>query len=244
MIYSPGTDAPNRQNITGQLSTMNEKDRILETIVAQGAIAVIREDNPDNVLPLVDALSRAGITTIEITLTTPNALQLIAECANNPHLLIGAGSVLDVRHAEEAFNAGARFYASPCYDPHTVAAAKRAGCVAVPGGLTPNEIVAAWQNGADIVKVFPLPENGLSYLRALRAPMPHIPLAPSGGVTADNAADFLRAGAVALNVGSWLTPNGKNLQDRVEEAERRGRLLRTAIQAGREGQRVSSISEE
>lgn len=222
---------------------MSEKNRILETIVAGGAVAIIREENPDHVMPLVDALSRAGITTVEITLTTPNALQLIAGYADRTDLLIGAGSVLNARQAAEAFSAGARFYASPCCDPASIGAADRAGCVAIPGGLTPNEILMAWQNGADIVKVFPLPENGLPYLRAIRAPMPHIPLAPSGGITADNAAEFLRAGAVALNVGSWLTPGGKNLQDRVEEAERRGQLLRSAIREGREEREAPPTSE-
>lgn len=215
-------------------SAMSEKDRTLETIVAQGAIAVIREEEPNHVAPLIDALARAGITTIEITLTTPNALALIADHAGREDLLIGAGSVLDVRGAEAAFSAGARFFASPCCDPESIAAAIRADCVAVPGALTPNEILRAWQDGADIVKIFPMPTDGPHYLRSVRAPMPHIPLAPSGGITADNAADFLRAGARILNVGSWLTPGGKFLQDRVEETERRGGLLYAAIQSARQ----------
>lgn len=223
---------------------MSQRERIRETILAQRLIAVIREDDPEHVPPLVDALVRAGITTVEITLTTPDALRLISDHSGRAGLLTGAGSVLDIRQAEQAFNAGAQFYASPCFDPLIVDVAHRADRPALPGALTPNEILAARQGGADIVKVFPMPADGPAYLRALLAPMPHIPLAPSGGITADNAAQCLHAGAAALNVGSWLTPQGKTIEERVGETERRGRLLLDAIEGWRGETKVAATSGE
>lgn len=218
---------------------MTRRDRTLESILARGVIAVIREERPDHVPPLVDALCRAGITTIEITLTTPGAIELIASLSGRRDIIVGAGSVLTVEQAEAAFGTGARFYASPCFDAGIVAAAHRADVVALPGGLTPNEIFNAWQNGADAVKVFPMPAEGPAYIRALLGPMPRIRLAPSGGINSGNAAAFVHAGAAVLNAGSWLTPDRSNLRERADETERRGRLLLQAITEAR-GERTRS----
>ena len=223
---------------------MSQRERIRETILAQRVIAVIREDDPEHVPPLIDALVRTGITTVEITLTTPDALRLIAGYSGRSGVLAGAGSVLDPKRAQQAFDAGAQFYASPCFDPLIVDIAHRAERAALPGALTPNEILAAWRGGADIVKVFPMPADAPPYLRALLAPMPDILLAPSGGITADNAAQCLHAGAAALNVGSWLTPQGKTIEERVGKTERRGRLLLDAIEGWRGKTKVAATSGE
>lgn len=204
---------------------MNRKEQTYQQIVRNRIIAVIREKNPEYVEPLIDVLSQSGITTIEITLTTPDALALISLYANRSDMLIGAGSVLKQSQASQVFSAGARFFASPCTDTHIIQTAHEAECVAIPGGLTPNELYAAHQAGADLVKIFPLPPNGTAYLRSILGPMPELRLAPSGGITDNNGRELLDVGAVVLNVGSWLTPKREDFQERIEETERRAKKL-------------------
>ena len=208
---------------------MSQKERTLRTILEDGIIAVIREENPDDVPPLIESFKESGITTIEITLTTPEALNLIARYSDDPEILVGVGSLVRHEDAESLFAAGAQFYASPCTDRTLIAAAHEADVVAIPGGLTPNEIYNAYREGADLIKVFPMPENGISYLRSLLAPLPGLSLAPSGGITDRTAGPLRKAGAAALNVGSWLTPMCDTLEKRVEETRRRGRRLRESL---------------
>jgi 2-dehydro-3-deoxyphosphogluconate aldolase / (4S)-4-hydroxy-2-oxoglutarate aldolase len=168
-------------------------------------IAVVRVDTFNDALFAVDALVEANISIIEITLTTPGAIELIARHADREGLIIGAGSVLDMEGAERAIDAGARFYASPIFDPDICARMRDAGCVTMPGAATPTEMHRAWKAGADLIKIFPMPEEGARFIRAIRGPFPDIRLAPSGGVTPETAPALLRAGAAALNVGTWLT---------------------------------------
>jgi len=208
---------------------MNRKEQTYKRIVRNRIIAVVREKRPEYVEPLIDVLSRSGITTIEITLTTPDALELISLHAKRPDLLIGAASVLGRNQADRVFSAGAHFFASPCTNSTIIEAAHEAECVAISRGLTPQELYTAYQAGADLVKIFPLPPNGSAYLRSILGPMPEIRLAPSGGITDSNGKELLDSGAVALNVGSWLTPKHESLQTRIEETERRAGLLLKAI---------------
>ncbi|MGE3799484.1 MAG: bifunctional 4-hydroxy-2-oxoglutarate aldolase/2-dehydro-3-deoxy-phosphogluconate aldolase [Candidatus Kapaibacterium sp.] len=215
---------------------MSQKEQIRQAIVESRIIAVIREQNPDDVPPLIEGLLHSGITSIEITLTTPTALELISHYAKQENLLVGAGSLFHPNDAEQAFEAGAQFYASPCFDPSLIGIAHDAGCIAIPGGLTPNELYTAWKGGADLVKVFPMPENGEAYLRSLLGPMPNLPLAPSGGITDRTGVKLLQAGAMVLNVGSWLTPMCQTVQERVEETRRRGKLLVESVQQWKENQ--------
>ena len=190
---------------------MDRRQRTLRDIVRKRLIAVIRLDAPDRAVEIVEAMADAGITTIEVTLTTPGGIELIAALAGRPGLIVGAGSVLAESQAREAFAAGAAFYASPIFDARIMAIARDADVVTMPGAYTPTEIVTAWRGGADLVKIFPMPTEGASYIRSIRGPLPDIRLAPSGGVTPATVPALLRAGASALNVGTWLThePGGE-----------------------------------
>lgn len=189
---------------------MERQQETLRVMLERRIIAVLRLDSPDRAIEIVEAMAGGGITTIEVTLTTPGGIGLIAELARRGDLIVGAGSVLTEARAEEAFAAGARFYASPVFDEGIMAVARAAGVVTMPGAYTPTEIVNAWRGGADLVKIFPMPAEGASYIRSIRGPLPDIRIAPSGGVSPITAPTLLRAGASALNVGSWLThePDG------------------------------------
>lgn len=173
-------------------------------------VAVVRLDDEGAIDAVVEAIAAGGITTVEITLTTPGALDAIARWSVQRDLLIGAGTAMSAEDAARAIGSGAAFIASPICDAAVVAATTAAGCVAMPGAMTPTEIVRAHSLGAGIVKVFPMPADGAGYIRAIRGPLPTVRLAPSGDVRSDTAAALLRAGADALNVGSWLThePDG------------------------------------
>lgn len=224
---------------------------VRDRIIAGKIIAVVREDDPRSVPPIVRALLDGGIRTIEITCTTPDAFALIGEIVSGEEYrspdgsppLIGAGSVRSVEDVIRVAEIGGSFAASPVCDPAVVRAGAERGLVMMPGALTPNEVVAAWNAGAHIVKVFPLPENGPAYIRALRAPLPDIPLAPSGGITSENARPLLEAGAVALNTGSWLTPDADSIEERCREIARRILLISAVSQtpsAGSPGGRLRS----
>lgn len=186
---------------------MPDTGSTLETILRHRLIAVLRLDSAQRAIEIAEAIVAGGITTIEVTLTTPGALGVLAELAGRDGLLVGAGTVLSARDADAAFAAGARFYASPVLDPALIALAHDAGAIAMPGAFTPTEMVAADRAGADLIKIFPMPPDPAAYIRTLRGPLPGLRLAPSGGVTAQTAAALLQAGASALNVGTWLTHN-------------------------------------
>jgi 2-dehydro-3-deoxyphosphogluconate aldolase/(4S)-4-hydroxy-2-oxoglutarate aldolase len=208
---------------------MTEQRRTLDTILSGRLIAVIRLDDPRDARAIADAIVDGGIGTIEITLTTPGAFDLIAALADHPGVLIGAGSVMTIADAARAFAGGAMFYASPVADPALIALAHEAGRVAMPGAYTPSEIVAAARAGADLVKIFPMPADPVAYLRAVRGPIRDVLMAPSGGVNLDTARPLLDAGAAALNVGSWLThaPDGTILP--LSEIEARARRMVVAV---------------
>ncbi len=202
----------------------------LDRILADRLIAVLRLDLPlEGTLAVAEAIAAEGIAPIEVTFTTPGAIEAISRLAGRSDVLVGAGTVLDERQAREAIDAGARFLASPITDPAIIAIARSAGVVAMPGAVTPTEIVAAWRAGADLVKLFPMPSDGLKYLAALRGPLPEIRMAPSGGVSPETAGPFLRAGAAALNVGTWLTHEKDGSVGAPEQIAARARGLVRAV---------------
>lgn len=180
----------------------------------------------------------AGIPVIEITMTTPGALDVINEVATRyPDMAVGAGTVLDDVLARRAIEAGARFLTSPGFVPEVVAYARKADVVVFPGALTPTEVIAAWKAGSDFVKIFPTtPVGGVQYIRALKVPLPQIPLIVSGGVNQLTALDFIVAGASAIGVGGELLPIEAltfRQENRIHELARRfinmvkeGRILR------------------
>ena len=183
--------------------------------VLEGRVIAIARRLPAEGLPAVAAALRAGgVRAFEVTLDSPGALAGIAAVAaaeaslGAAGLLVGAGTVLTVEQASAALGAGARFLVMPHTDAEIVAWAAGRGIPAFPGGMTPTEILAAWRAGAAAVKVFPAATLGASFVRELRGPFADIPLVPTGGVTVDNAAAFVAAGAVAVGVGGWLTGSG------------------------------------
>jgi len=171
----------------------------------RGIVAVVRAQSSEQLIDVARALLAGGVDCIEITMTTPNALEVIAACRRAVEgAMIGVGSVLDVATARAAVEAGAQFVVSPIFKKGIIDAAHAAGLPAVPGCFTPTEILTATDAGADLVKVFPAGFFGAKYFKAILAPMPHLRLTPTGGVNLDTAADFIAAGAATLGVGSAL----------------------------------------
>jgi 2-dehydro-3-deoxyphosphogluconate aldolase/(4S)-4-hydroxy-2-oxoglutarate aldolase len=179
---------------------------VLQTILDSGIIAIIRSDSPSGLVATARALAAGGVRALEVTLTTPGALEAISAVARQSagRFLVGAGSVPDADAAQRAIDAGAEFLVAPNVDAPTIELARREGKVVCPGAFTPTEIVAAWRAGADIVKVFPASFVGPAYLRALRGPLPQVRYMPVGGVSLDNAGEYIRAGACAVGVGGAL----------------------------------------
>ncbi len=183
-----------------------DKRQVVERVRELGLVPVIRAQSPDEASRAIEAIQAGGIDVIEITMTVPGAVPLIAEIAGRfPQAVVGAGTVLDAETARACILAGARFVVSPALDLGTIECCRRYGIAVLPGALTPTEVLKAWQAGADIVKVFPAGAlGGASYIKALKAPFPQIDLIPTGGVSVDTAAAFIQAGAAALGVGADL----------------------------------------
>lgn len=185
---------------------MKSHYEILTTLIEGKVIAIVRLDSGDKLIHVASALKAGGISTIEFTVPTPNALDMIKQASEHfsGDVIMGAGTVLDPETARAAILAGAQFIVTPTLNLATIELCKRYSKPIVSGALTPTEILAAWQAGADIVKVFPASLGGPAYIKSVLAPLPQVRLAPTGGVDATNAAEYIRAGAAALGVGGNL----------------------------------------
>lgn len=179
---------------------------ILARLIEGKIVAVVRLDSADELVKVANALKEGGITTIEFTMSAPGVLEMIREATVHfgRDVLMGAGTVLDPETARAAILAGAEFIVTPSLNLATIEVCKRYGKPVIPGALTPTEILTAWEAGADMVKVFPASVMGPAYLKAVLAPLPQLRLVPTGGVSAENAAEYLKAGATALGVGGKL----------------------------------------
>ena len=175
-------------------------------VEALGVVAVIRMKDPARLRAVVDAMADGGVRALEVTMTVPRAVELIRELAPTlpEGFLLGAGTVIDAATAHAVIDAGASFVVSPVFRPDVIAACHERDVPVMPGCFSPTEILAAHDSGADIVKVFPATTLGPQFIRDVRAPLPQVKLMPTGGVTLDNAGDWIRAGAVAVGVGSAL----------------------------------------
>lgn len=184
------------------------RDAVRAHIVESGIIPSVRTSSAEDAHFAAETVARAGIPIIEVTMTVPDALEVIAHLARRmPDLLVGAGTIFDVKTARRCVEAGARFLTSPGLDLKIVEFALKEGVLAVPGALTPTEVTAAWQSGADLIKVFPCAQvGGASYIHALKAPFPDVPFVAAGGVNQQTAAEFIAAGAAAIGVGRELIP--------------------------------------
>jgi 2-dehydro-3-deoxyphosphogluconate aldolase/(4S)-4-hydroxy-2-oxoglutarate aldolase len=186
------------------------KSEVLQKIREVGLLPVLRADSEEEALAIAYALEAGGVTILEVTMTVPGAIDAIRRLASEAgdRILIGAGTVLDPETARACMLAGAQFIVSPSLNLRTIELCRRYNVAVFPGGLTPTEIVSAWEAGADAVKVFPCSAmGGAKYLKAIKAPLPQIDLIPTGGVSLATAAEFLEAGAIALGVGGDLVDN-------------------------------------
>jgi len=213
-----------------------DKMTVLDYIRRHGIIAIIRADSGEDLVRVVEAVAEGGIRCIEVTMTTPGALrclELAAVRLSATDVCLGVGSVLDPETARLAILAGARYVVSPVLAPGVIETAHRYGCPCLPGAFTPTEIFTAWEAGADMVKVFPASLGGLDYIKAVRAPLPNIPLVPTGGVDLNNLAAFVAAGVSAIGVGGNLA--GKDLikAGRFAEITENARKYATALAVAR-----------
>ncbi|HLI75354.1 MAG TPA: bifunctional 4-hydroxy-2-oxoglutarate aldolase/2-dehydro-3-deoxy-phosphogluconate aldolase [Acidobacteriaceae bacterium] len=185
---------------------MPTKPQVLSRIRQTGLVPVLRAHSEHQALQLIDAIALGGVDVLEITMTVPGAVRLLGRLTHDrPDLLLGAGTVLDPETARQCILEGAQFIVSPALNRGTIELCHRYSIAVLPGALTPTEVVTAWQAGADVIKVFPANAlGGAPYLRALKAPLPHVEMIPTGGVSLTTAADFLHAGAIALGVGADL----------------------------------------
>src|SRR5580698_3430651 len=182
------------------------KEQIVEKLREIGLVPVLRAESEEQALGIAAAIAAGGVTVLEVTMTVPGAVRVMARLMKErPDLLIGAGTVLDPETARICMLEGAQFVVSPALNVKTVEMCQRYSVAVLPGALTPTEVVAAWQCGADIIKVFPANAlGGAKYLKSLKAPLPQIELIPTGGVSLATAHEFLEAGAFALGVGADL----------------------------------------
>src|SRR4051812_27868044 len=178
----------------------------LQRVLDAGIVAVVRAPDPAGLVEVIRALAAGGVAVAEVTLTVPNALDVVreAKAALGDSVLLGAGTVLDAETCRAALLAGAEFVVSPTLNLDVIQVCRRYDKLVMPGAFTPTEILAAWEAGADVVKVFPADVVGPAFFKAMRGPLPQIRLMPTGGVDLNTAADFLRAGACCLGVGSQL----------------------------------------
>ena len=185
---------------------MRSKSDIISLLTDPGIIAIVRTQQAAQVAPLVEALLAGGLKAIEITMTTPNALAAIREAREKvgERGVVGVGTVLDAETCRAAIAAGAEFVVTPICRTELVAVAHGVGCPIMLGAYTPTEAQLAHEAGADFIKIFPADTLGAGYIKALRAPLPHLRIVPTGGVDVHNVGDFLKAGCAALGVGSSL----------------------------------------
>ena len=220
------------------MSTVTHRSRaeVLSAIESSGVVAVIRLREADLLHGVVNALMAGGVRALEITMTVPRAIELIAQIAPKlpPEFLLGAGTVIDAQTARQVIDAGARFLVSPVYKPEVIAVCRERDVVSAPGCLTPTEILSAWEAGADVVKVFPATALGPGYLKDVLAPLPQVKLMPTGGVTKENAGDWIKAGAVALGVGTSMVDAKAVAERRFEVITENARHFVNAVKQARE----------
>jgi 2-dehydro-3-deoxyphosphogluconate aldolase / (4S)-4-hydroxy-2-oxoglutarate aldolase len=185
-----------------------KKAEVCELIKQIGVIPAVRVSSAEDAHFAADSVTEGGIPIVEITMTVPEAVNLISHLAHHHQkMLVGAGTVLDTETARQCVDAGASFLTAPGFDLAIVEFAAKQDIAALPGALTPTEVVTAWRAGADFVKVFPCPQvSGDKYIKALKTALPQIPLIAAGGVTQQTAASFILAGAAAIGVGTELIP--------------------------------------
>ena len=214
---------------------MAKKHEVLASLRNSGVVAVIRTENPEDLVSVSRALGKGGVKFVEITMTVPGALEIIRDTVaqlKDTDMIIGAGTVLDVQTARAAIIAGAQFVVGPGFDLETVRLCNTYGVAVMPGAFTPTEIIQAWRAGADVVKVFPANIGGPDYLKTIKEPLPQVELLPTKGVDFDTAGAYIKAGAIAVGAGSLLVSKAliaaKQYARITENAERMVQIVREA----------------
>lgn len=208
------------------------KSEVAAQIAAERVVAVIRLADAAKLVPVIEAVAKGGVRCIEITMTVPNAVELIRQVSAtvSPDVLIGAGTVTDAETARAVIDAGAQFVVSPILNPDVLAVCKQEDVYCAPGCFTPTEIFAAWKLGADVIKVFPATSLGPKYFKDIKGPFPQIPLMPTGGVSIENAHEWIAAGAVAVGIGSDLLDKKAIDEGRFEVLTERAARLAANVQ--------------
>jgi 2-dehydro-3-deoxyphosphogluconate aldolase/(4S)-4-hydroxy-2-oxoglutarate aldolase len=212
---------------------------ILARINETAVIPIVRTTNAETALQAVAAVGEGGIECVEITMTVKNALRALEAVADRygDRLLLGAGTVLDPETARACILAGAQFFVAPSLSLKTVEIARRYSKPIFPGALTPTEVLTAWEAGADGIKIFPCSAvGGAKYIKALKAPLPHIDLIPTGGVNLETIGDFLDAGSFAVGVGNELIDGKSIAESNYEIITERARKFRQAVVSARRAQ--------
>jgi 2-dehydro-3-deoxyphosphogluconate aldolase/(4S)-4-hydroxy-2-oxoglutarate aldolase len=212
------------------------RDVILRSILDIGVVPVVRTSSAESAVLAIEAVYRGGIRAAEITMTVPGAIKALEKLADafGDKLVLGAGTVLDPETARICMLAGAQFFVTPALNLKTIEMVKRYSKIIMPGALTPTEIVTAWEAGADFVKVFPCGAlGGAKYIKSLKAPLPHIEMVPTGGVSLENTAEFLKAGASAVAVGAELIDAKTIAGGRYEVFEERARQFLAEVAKAR-----------
>jgi len=222
--------------------TLAARAAVARDLEQAGVIAVIRLEHASELRPVADALLEGGIRALEVTMTVPGAVELIEglAAALPSSAIVGAGTVLDAPTARQVIDAGARFVVSPVFRPLLTGLCHERGVPAMPGCFTPTEILDAWERGADLVKVFPATSLGPGFIKDIRGPLPQLRLIPTGGVTRDNAGDWIRAGAVAIGVGSALVDRKAVAARRFDRIRDAARGFVEAVRAARESASVGA----
>jgi len=207
------------------------KDEVISRVSSTGILPVVRAASADEARRAIDAICDGGIDTIEVTLTIPNAIELIATLAQDlPDILFGAGTVLTADDAKRCIDAGAKFIISPSTDLNVVRSCNENETVVMPGALTPTEIAKAVDAGADVVKIFPVGAvGGINYIRSIKAPFPGLKFVPTGGITVETAAEFIAAGAIAVGLGSDLVDLAAIRAGRTDDVTKTARRVLSSI---------------
>ncbi len=212
------------------------RKEVLSFMTEVGIVPVVRTTSAESAVKAVEAIYRGGVRAAEITMTVPGAIRALEKVADQfgDKIVLGAGTVLDPETARACMLAGAEFFVTPSLKVATIEMAKRYSKVICPGALTPTEVLAAWDAGADIVKIFPCGNvGGPKYIKALKGPFPHIEMIPTGGVNLETAGEFLKAGACAVAVGGELV-DGKSIKEgRYDAIEEKARQYLAAIAKAR-----------
>ncbi len=207
------------------------KNEILSALLENKAFAVVRLNDPAKVLPVIEAVLKGGIKNIELTLTTPNSFELLPQLDKEfgSDSVLGVGSVLSDQQAQESIDLGAQYIVSPVYIKSLIDTAHRNNKPAMPGAFTPTEIFDAYEYGADVVKVFPADVVGMAFFKGIKAPMPHLKIMPTGGVTLTNAGEWFKSGACAVGVGSALLDKKAIAESSFEVITRNAEILMQSI---------------